>query len=512
MSKRQYQRFLTVSFLAIFLLNACAPLAAPKPTPVTGVRFEPTDCMFGDVKGVDCGYLYVPEDRSQAQGPEIRLAVAIIRTSNPNPAPDPVLVLHNWIAGPGAHTVGNTTSFMVGLKQFLTDRDVVLFDQRGIGFSSPSLECPEVGRQVLQDAPQDFSQEELQRHLFQAYRVCHDRLEEEGIDLSVYTEAADAADINDLRMALGYTEWNLYADAYGSRVALRMMRDFPGGIRSVIIDSVYPLEVNVDAEAGVNIERALKLIFEGCAADESCNNAYPDLEDIFYAAAAQLDADPIPLELANPDTRQKVTMLVNGDRMIDMMVFLLGSTDALPYIPKWIYKFYEGDPGGDYMLVGYLSIYPFLHEYSSGGMGLSIQCNAEGNGSSARLGDVENEIVTPRLEQAVNQGRYLDLCPAWDIEPVAEIEIQPAAGDIPTLLLAGDNDPISPPTWSTSVAQNLGNSYFFGLPWASFNTSYGGGSAANRCAWLIINAFIADPAAKPDSACIDHLAVSFSTH
>ena len=66
--------------------------------------FQQAHCPFplgaGLVEGqnVRCGFLVVPEDRSQPQGPTIRLAVAIFKTSSPHPAPDPVLVLGG---GPG---------------------------------------------------------------------------------------------------------------------------------------------------------------------------------------------------------------------------------------------------------------------------------------------------------------------------------------------------------------------------------------------------------------------------
>jgi pimeloyl-ACP methyl ester carboxylesterase len=71
---------------------------------------------------------------------------------------------------------------------------------------------------------------------------CRDRLIQEGIDLSAYNSAASAADVNDLRIALGYDQVNLYGVSYGSRLALTVMRDYPGILRSVILDSTYPPE------------------------------------------------------------------------------------------------------------------------------------------------------------------------------------------------------------------------------------------------------------------------------
>jgi len=512
MNKSQFQFFLSVSLLTALIPSACAPLQTPPDkTPMPAeVRFEPTDCMFGDLNGVDCGYLYVPEDRSQSGSPEIKLAVAIIRTSNPNPAPDPILLLSNGLGGPGTYVLYATQGFIIALKGILADRDVILLDQRGAGYSSPALECPELRSQALQDAPQNLSQEESQRHRFRAYRACHDRLEQEGINLAAYTNASNAADINDLRMALGYKEWNIYGDSYGARLALRIMRDFPEGVRSVVLDSVYPPQANWDAEAAANAERTLDLLFERCGLDEACNAAYPNLESVFYDAAAQLDADPISFDLVSQETREEVTLLINGDRLINLIVHLLYSNDSLQYIPRWIYEFLEGRANSDSMLKSYMYFFVFNHEISSEGMGLSVQCGEELSAGSAQAIETADTGVSPRLQASLDQGRYLEMCSAWNVEPNMGNEIQPVVSDIPTLLLTGDNDPGSPPDWGISTAEKLSNSYYFELRWASHGLVYGA-SPASACAKSLISAFITDPTTKPDSACVDRLTVTFVT-
>ena len=512
MNKSQYQLFLSTTILVVLILNACTPLQTPPglTPPPAEVRFEPADCMFGDSNGVDCGYLYVPEDRSQPGSPEIKLAVAIIRSTNPTPAPDPVLFLVSWLGGPGSQFVEFTEGLMVAVKGIRDNRDVILFDQRGTGYSSAFLECGEVESQVIQDAPQNLNEAESERRRFQAYRACYDRLAQTDINLSAYTNAANAADANDLRAALGYTEWNIYADTYGTRLALTLMRDFPEGVRSVILDSVYPPQANTDTEASANAERALNLLFERCASDAACDAAYPDLESIFYDAVTQLDTKPISFDVVSQETREEVKLLINGDRLINLIVYLLNFTDALPYIPSWIYKFYEGNADSDLMLKSYMSFFIFSHEISSEGKGLLVQCGENISVSSAQASETTDAETSQRLQETVNQGRYLALCPAWNIEPTAESEIQLVVSDIPTLLMTGDNDPGFPPAWGISTAENLHNSYYFEFPWASQGLLYGA-SAASVCAKSMISAFIADPITKPDSACMDRLTVTFVT-
>src|SRR6185503_15624183 len=97
-----------------------------------------------------------------------------------------------------------------------------------------------------------------------------------GVDPASATSAENAADVNDLRLALGYDQWNLYGVSYGTRLALTVVRDYPQSVRSVILDSVYPLQVNLYTDLPENFDRALKVLFETCAADADCSSTYPD--------------------------------------------------------------------------------------------------------------------------------------------------------------------------------------------------------------------------------------------
>jgi pimeloyl-ACP methyl ester carboxylesterase len=111
--------------------------------------FETVDCWFQmpETQPVDCGYLIVPEDRGDPDSLDIRLAVAILRHPDGSPEPDPMIRLHG---GPG----GGYVRFMEVAYQddatlFPTNRDVIAFDQRGVGLSEPALECPEYANAML---------------------------------------------------------------------------------------------------------------------------------------------------------------------------------------------------------------------------------------------------------------------------------------------------------------------------------------------------------------------------
>jgi pimeloyl-ACP methyl ester carboxylesterase len=77
------------------------------------------------------------------------------------------------------------------------------------------------------------------------------------------------------------------------------------------------------------------------------------------------------------------------------------------------------------------------------------------------------------------------------------VENQPVTSDIPTLVLAGEYDPITPPEYGRTAAQALASSFFYELPGLGH-----GVSADNGCAMGLMLDFLAEPAAEPDAACV----------
>jgi pimeloyl-ACP methyl ester carboxylesterase len=265
-------------------------------TPTPGMTYQPVFelalCAFPVPSGYspECGYLIVPENRARAGSPFIRLHVAIFRSRSGNPVTDPVIHL---AGGPGSSSLA-VAGYMLGsgVDAVLEQRDFILFDQRGTGYSQPRLDCPE--RETLTSLllARGLSAAENGPAIMDAFRRCHDRLVGQGIDLSAYHSAASAADLNDLRLTLGYEKLNLYAVSYGTRLALTLMRDYPDAVRSAVLDSAYPLQVNLYTALAPNAERAFQVFFERCAADPTCSISYPDLRTVFYQLVDELNASP----------------------------------------------------------------------------------------------------------------------------------------------------------------------------------------------------------------------------
>ena len=470
------------------------------------VRFEPAPCDFdmqtGLVEGKDlqCGWLTVPEEYDVPDSGEIRLAVAIIKSHADNPASDPLFMLQGGPGGSTIYTYLQLIPLNPRLRQL--DRDIVLFDQRGTRFSEPSLFCQEtydLGIELLDD---DISREESSRRYFEALDACHDRLVREGVNLSAYDSLENARDVESLRLALGYDQINLYGVSYGSLLALHVLRDYPQGLRSVIIDSVVPTQTNFLIHAPQTVNDAVEKVFTSCAADADCNKAYPNLKEVFYEQVDRLNENKEPIQLFDYETSQRYPALLDGDTVIAMVTQMLYQTDLIPLIPRVIYQVRAGDYDFTEELLSLLVFDKSLNY----GMYYSVLCAEDADYTVA---DVDLSGLPPQMEVAMasEPEEFLDTCAnSWVVDALPASVDDPVSSDLPVLVLSGGFDPVTPPAYGAQAAESLPNSYSFVFP-------YGGHGAVSsgECQENIFLQFLAEPSQKPDGACIAEQKLEFST-
>ncbi len=458
--------------------------------------FEPAECVTDATRrleadpdrDVECGYVVVLEDRAKPEGALVRLPTMIARTRNPDPAPDPVI----YLAGGGGHNHLRYADFLqeaVG-DVVLEHRDFVHYNQRGAPLTSPELSCPGLTDFLYGLAAQPLEAEEWADRHIEFLAGCRDELEAAGIDLSMYNSAVNAADADDVRRALGYERANFYGTSYGTRLGLDLIRDHPGGVRSVILDSVYPPQANFYAESGANLQQAFTRVFDACADDDGCAAAYPDLAATFFETIQRLDAEP---EWVDTPVRR---VLVDGGIFMDAVSLFLYSPDGIERVPAVIDRAAEGDfrtlagPVGGAITT----------EDIAWGMWYSMQCR--------------EEIPFESLDQAVEIGASLDpgiaahyidgfarfhfaLCEEWGLEPTDPIESSAVTSDVPALVLAGSYDPVTPPAWGASTAAALPNAFYFEFPAVGH-----GVMRSTDCGLSIGLQFLDNPAAEPESSCI----------
>lgn len=437
--------------------------------------FRSAPCPFDAPtdRPVECGFLTVPEGRSAAGSPGIELAVAIAYSMNESALPDPVVYLEG---GPGGAALDNVFSTRIPFLQILNTRDLIVFDQRGTGYSKPALDCVELN--ALGDSASGGSAS-------LSLGDCAGRLRRTGIDLDAYDTRENAADVESLRVALGYENWNLYGISYGSRLALTTLRNHPRGIRSIVIDGVLPLQEDFFANGSRNAQRAFELLFRVCAADAACATDFPSLGDYLRVTVAALDANPALLELTN-GTRVRLS----GGSLMDLLFLLLYSAENLKYVPAII----DQTGAGDYTIV--TQIVSLLNQRSlvSYGMYFSVMCADEVPFTSPAEFENVNGSVDP-LYRRFSDASIFEACEAFAVEGSAALENQAVTSNSPALVTSGEFDPVTPPSYGEHAAASLANADVHTLPGQSH------GASMSLCGQSLVGSFLANPS-SPDAGCV----------
>lgn len=482
------------------------PTIEPTPTPSYIPTFETAACQFEFTIEADiqCGTLIVPEDRTRPER-MIRLHVAIIASHSNSPAPDPVVYLNG---GPGDHTLVAADYFVTQFKDILDQRDLILFDQRGVGFSEPALDCPETMAAIVAHIETDLEPAVELANYRIALADCYTRLMAQGVNLSAYNSAASAADLDDLRQALDYEAWNLLGVSYGTRLALTAMRDFgsTGTIRSVILDSVFPPQADARAVASANIDRAFNLMFARCAANEGCNSTFPDLKTRFYQLVDNLNEAPVTVIVTDRETRMSYRMPFNGYDLIDALFGMMYSPDQIITLPQLITRLEQRSTVG---LSEWLTNFLRQPDYISLGMTYSVQCAEEFPFNDPALFEASLSGLPLQLSTYIqtNADHVAAICALWQVEAADPLETEPVSSDIPTLLLSGDYDPVTPPSFARETAAYLKRAYTFEFEGQSHNLV-----ASHACGMELVGTFLDQPETPPDDSCLGDLYFGFVTN
>ena len=280
---------LAVVLACAFMLASAAGAAGP-----TAPTFQAVACpegVFPAELDVDCGYITVPQNRANPTGPTATVAAAVVHASEPA-EPDPIVFLDG---GPsfGAISPFAMTDYFADAT-YVRNRDVILVDTRGTGLSTPYLGCPEIDAAFYEV---DFGGPVLGHNfgplLDQAVADCRSRLVSDGVDLSGFTSAETAADLEALRQALGYAQWNLWAISADGVAGLTYMRLYPDSIRSAVLDSPQSPHMSIGLDYLRGRFEMLERTFAGCAANAACDVKYPNLRTRFYNTVARLQAEPV---------------------------------------------------------------------------------------------------------------------------------------------------------------------------------------------------------------------------
>lgn len=463
MSRKQFLQIVVYGLLLV-VLTACA---AAGPADNDQIQLEPCS-LPGDVKA-QCGVVTVWEDRMADEGRAIDLNVVVIPAASSIVKPEPLFLL---AGGPGQAASEVFPLLLPAFNEIRQERDLVLVDQRGTGQSNP-LTCPAL--------------EEMDDHLddddafIAALSQCALALD---ADPTLYTTEVAMADLNEVRQALGYETINLYGASYGTRAALVYLRLYPETVRSVILDAVAGPDLVLFLHMPRDGQRALELLFERCATDPDCQEAFPDLQTTFEALLESL-AEPVDLRLSHPLTGEQVDFTLTRDLLAQFIFNTLYSSEFVSLLPLLIHHAHEtGDWGplvNQALLIGeQTGITP--------GLLYAVTCIED----APLISLEEAEVVQAGTYFPLTAEMFLEICAGWPQGTPFPALRQPVIADTPVLLLSGEADPVTPPYYAEQVAAALPNSRHLVVP------GYGHGVAGIPCINNIMTQFVAE-------ASVDHL-------
>jgi pimeloyl-ACP methyl ester carboxylesterase len=490
--------------VAIALSLPGTGLAEP-PTRTKSPAWSPVACTAFTLQveagsGVECGYVTVPRRHADPKGPTIQLAAVVLPATASPRQPDPLFLAQG---GPGGSTIETYGTYLLDSPDArpAANRDIVLWDQRGTLYSKPALMCPELSKEALESAQRHESDAESDAASMAAFKACGARLQAEAGDLSVFNSAENADDVDDVRRALGYDTINFYGVSYGTELGQFVMRQHPAELRSVILDAVVPLSYNLFTEPAFAQQRIGEKYLRGCAAEPTCNAAFPDLARRYLALVDRLNTTPVTVQVAPLDSTETHQVVLTGD-LLEAALYTSLYTNVHDYIPLIV----DRADHGDYTYVSSLLLPMILFDTTMAeGMHQTVACADRGD-TDARA--TEFAGVLPRLAKSAREDaiQAVAMCREWKIELLPRAALEPVTSEIPTLLLSGDFDPITPPQYAASLLPQLAHGQHVVFPRGSH-----GQAVQDACANRIIQAFLDEPRRAVDASCVATAVPKFAT-
>jgi pimeloyl-ACP methyl ester carboxylesterase len=412
----------------IFILALASPCAAQRKAGDLTLKPYVFENEKGERVDAELGVLVVPENRRDPQSNLIELAFVRFKSTAQTPRA-PVVYLAGGPGGSGTGTaMGTRFPLFMAMREV---GDVIAFDQRGTGMSKPNLRCYERWSFPLDIAP---SREEIVKIARERSRDCAQYWRDyQRVDLKGYNTNESADDLEDLRAALGAKQISLWTISYGTHLAFATIRRHPTSIARAILagtegpDHTYKLPSN--------IERHLIDLSAAVAADPLVGKDVPDLRELMKTVYERLDKQPAIVEVTDPQTKQKVKVVVNKFVMQFLTALNIGTTTEA-YYPQIYYRASKGDfiPSAE----AWLSL-----TRSEFGSAMSYMMDCASGATSARFERIKRE-ANDALHGALADQIFPDICTEWNAPDLGDEFRSPVKSDVPILFISGTLDARTP--------------------------------------------------------------------
>jgi pimeloyl-ACP methyl ester carboxylesterase len=322
------------------------------------------------------------------------------------------------------------------------------------------------------------------------------------IDFGAYNSLENAADVDLLRSSLGYEKIIFFGVSYGTILGQHVLRDFPDSVEGLIFDGSVALDEDTNwAESNATkYQHGLNVIFEMCAADETCNAAFPDLATVYDTAIDSYRDEPYVAEINGIN-------VVYSDLLIALTINQTEALDRIDYVPAMITIF--SNPSEPFFEQNLAAFFPFISS--------TVESMSPSNLTHFAIACAEDPVIST-LPHAMNDDteasygsiiaglydaeNYIFACPLLGVEPLADDVQQPVPSDVPVLFLNGTFDIATPTYWNERLQAHYPNSFAYELPEQHVVYSKARTSA---CAINIITQFVNDPTTAPDGSCVDEV-------
>lgn len=449
-------RSAVLAFAVLFTAGVSARQANPlELRPCAGGRGGP---------GADCGTLTVPENRSIKNGRQIPISFIVLRAATPGVKH----ALFLLAGGPGQGSTSMTSMANGWMQPLRPDMDMVLMDQRGTGGSNPLTCATDIDTNPLAAFGHVRDPEVIKR--------CLAALQPRA-DLGQYTTDAAVADMEELRVRLGYDKISLYGGSYGTRIAQEYLRRHPDKTRAVVIDGVLPFDVNGPLSYAHSLDGSIDRMLANCRDTPACQQATPHVAADFAAILKRLDQGPAATTVRPLAGDPVPVRMTRGDFLYAVRGILYNPGAATDLPPMIAQAAATGDLSA--FAQRYWSRAVTMNRSIAYGMHLSVLCPE----------DVD-PITDAQITAATKGTRigtyivdeYRTACRLWPNANVAADFRTPVTARVPVLLVSGKYDPVTPPELADRVAKSLPLARHIVVP----TSGHGSAAACPRAAVLYV--------------------------
>lgn len=431
-----------------------------------------------------CGKLSVFENRETNTGRKIDLNIIVIPAIQKNESKPPIFYFEG---GPGLAATNAAPFYADSANPYRLQHDIVLIDVRGTGDSNP-LHCRQL--QYKEGLEQQLSE----MYPTQNVMDCYDSLSQFA-DLTQYTTTNMAIDIDEVRKWLGYDKITLFGLSYGGRLAQVYMKMFPNSVESCVLWSPTKTSSRMPLYHAQYAEASIKKIFEDCKEDSLCNKTFQNIENEFRELIKRGNQEPFKFEIKSQSGENK-TIAIPLHSFNSKIRSLMYSPYGIRQIPFIIHQSYLGN------WQPFISLFPADSSFDSflaEGLYLCVTCtedvpyitNQEADSLTAGtfMGDY-------RIQQQLNACKY------WTKGSIPKDFFDPVESNIPTLVLSGYFDPVTPPSMAEQIVITLPNSFL--IPIRTMSHRFEGLSNPECFNKMVID-FFNNPYKEPNSDCSNEM-------